>query len=90
VPCTIFLSENDALVPAGKVEDYLRKKDVPVCDFNSVTDEYFESSDLTCTVFRGDGHGDWVERQSSTVPPIASSIEILCRQAESKRRSKTE
>jgi hypothetical protein len=30
VPVSIFLSEKDALVPADRVEAYLRTKDVPV------------------------------------------------------------
>lgn len=33
VPCSVFLSDQDALVPAQKVEEYLRSKGLPVVDF---------------------------------------------------------
>jgi len=101
VPCSVFTSEKDALVPAVKVEEYLRKRDVPVRDFESATREHFlnreqtppastydsddESYDkplVNLTVFRGDGHGDWVDRPAETVPCIAMAIEVLCERAE--------
>jgi len=33
VPCTVFLSDKDALVPAEKVEQFLRSKGAPIEDF---------------------------------------------------------
>jgi hypothetical protein len=77
VPVSIFLSEKDALVPAEKVEAYLRTKDVPVENFEGVTEDHFRHP-INCTVFRGDGHGDWAERPSMTVPMIVRAAEVLC------------
>jgi hypothetical protein len=56
VPCTVFLSDKDALVPAEKVEQYLRSKNIPVRDFLDVSmdSDFFRSSgDFNCCVFRG-------------------------------------
>jgi len=129
VPCAVFLSENDALVPARKVQDYLKSKNVACRDFDQCTEQFFFSGsdddasarddmkkvdesrngdsaeaatetkskdddtfstepihqshpDITCALFRGDGHGDWTERQSATVPLIVKAAEALCRRAE--------
>lgn len=59
VPTVIFLSDKDALVPATKVENYLRKRNIPVQDFTDCTADYFDQneSSVVCAVFRGDGHG---------------------------------
>jgi pimeloyl-ACP methyl ester carboxylesterase len=82
VPTTIFLSEKDMLVPAEKVEAYLVERQVPVCDYNKVTADYFESEAVVnACVFRGDGHGGWTERPGQTVPLIATAAEILCQRA---------
>ena len=42
VPTVVFLSENDSLVPAKKVEAYLEDNHVPVRDFESCTPDYFK------------------------------------------------
>lgn len=56
VPTTVFLSSNDMLVPADKVESYLRDRSVPVCDFDQVNASHFESDAVVnSVVFRGDG-----------------------------------
>jgi len=82
-PASVFLSEKDALVPAKTIEDYLRTKDVPMQDFESVTEDHFRHP-INCTVFRGDGHGDWTERPSESVPMIVKACEVLCARAEKK------
>lgn len=81
VPAAIFLSEKDALVPATNVEAYLRTKDVPVQNFEGVTEDHFRHP-INCTVFRGDGHGDWTERPSTCVPKIVMAVQALCDRAE--------
>jgi len=83
VPTTIFLSEKDALVPADKVESYLRDRQVPLCDFDrNMSVEHFESeSVVNGCIFRGDGHGAWTEKPSVYVPMVATATEILCRRA---------
>jgi len=82
VPCSIFLSERDMLVPATKVEAYFQSKGAPIKDFSDVTRNHFEDCATNVTVFRGDGHGGWCERPFSTSPVIAECVEVLCRRAE--------
>jgi hypothetical protein len=87
VPCSVFLSEKDALVPAGKVEDYLKSQNIPVRDVHGVADppkSYFEDDSelINCSVFRGHGHGRWTEVPNDTVPLIAMASEVLCERAE--------
>jgi pimeloyl-ACP methyl ester carboxylesterase len=98
VPCAVFLSEKDALVPAEKVEIYLRSLKVPVQDFETAREQFLlqrqgriddsssmssagDSASIQCTIFRGDGHGDWTERAKFTTPVIAHAVEVLCQQA---------
>ena len=111
VPCHVFLSEKDALVPAERVMTYLSGKGVSIQDFESLREELEETEDsssrssdssdgvassgsdsngsgaknsshIRCTVFRGDGHGDWTERLSQTAPVLAHSVEALCHRGE--------
>ena len=85
VPCTVFLSDKDALVPAEKVEQYLRSKNFPVCDASSATKDFFvENGDLHLCVFRGDIHGGWTEHPDDTVPTIAEACHALCLKADAK------
>lgn len=88
-PCSVFLSDKDALVPVDKVETYFRKRGVPIRDFDGDGIDYSAHfrQPLSCTVFRGDGHGDWTERPGTTVSTIAAAVEELCRQAEGRDRS---
>lgn len=46
VPCTVFLSEKDALVPSERVEAYFRSKNVPVQDFETVRQQLGQESSL--------------------------------------------
>jgi hypothetical protein len=86
IPCTVFLSEKDMLVPSDRIEQYFKARQVPVCDFDTVDISHFESEDLVnCTIFRGDGHGAWTERQNATVPMITAAVEALCRRVETKQ-----
>jgi hypothetical protein len=65
VPCAVFLSEMDALVPAARVEKYLRSKGAVVLDASQASGtEHFESFSrpshpINVTIFRNHGHGDW-------------------------------
>lgn len=81
VPFAVFLSDRDQLVPAAKIESYLKSKGAPVKDYANVDGDFFRESDMNVTVFRGDGHGDWVD-DPSTAPKIAECAEILCEKAE--------
>jgi len=89
VPCSIFLSEKDALVPSGMVEGYLRSKGTPITDFATVTPEHFRSESLiNCCVFRGHGHGRWTEIPDQTVPMVVTAAETLCERAESMEKGR--
>lgn len=82
VPCSVFLSENDALVPSPKVEQYLKSKGALVKDFVEVDKTHFESSAIAnVTIFRGHGHGDWTDEHEVYSPSIASAVEVLCTRA---------
>jgi hypothetical protein len=37
---------------------------------------------ITCALFKGDGHGDWTERSAATMELIVKTAEILCQEAE--------
>jgi hypothetical protein len=85
VPCSVFLSAEDALVPAQKVEEYLISKGVPMIDFQpGMGKEHFaqEGQRVTGCVFRGHGHGDWTDYPTHTVPVIADCLQVLCDRAE--------
>ena len=84
VPCTIFLSDKDALVPAVEVEQYLRSKDIPVCDAAAANKDYFENAKghINACVFRGHIHGGWTEQPRDTVPKIEEACSVLCRKAD--------
>lgn len=83
IPCAVFLSDRDQLVPAAKIESYLQSKGAPVKDYAQVDRAFFSEGDMNVTVFRGDGHGDWVD-DPSTAPTIATCAEVLCEKAESR------
>jgi len=64
VPCCIFLSELDALVPSAKIEKYLRAKGAVVLDADASGRNHFSSFSkpshpINVTIFRDQGHGDW-------------------------------
>eukprot|EP00571_Detonula_confervacea_P013703 CAMPEP_0172307942 /NCGR_PEP_ID=MMETSP1058-20130122/8690_1 /TAXON_ID=83371 /ORGANISM="Detonula confervacea, Strain CCMP 353" /LENGTH=835 /DNA_ID=CAMNT_0013020259 /DNA_START=180 /DNA_END=2687 /DNA_ORIENTATION=- len=64
VPCAVFLSEHDALVPSAKVEKYLSSKGAVVLDACGAGRDHFGSFSkvshpINVTIFRNQGHGDW-------------------------------
>jgi pimeloyl-ACP methyl ester carboxylesterase len=79
VSCSFFLSEKDALVPADNVEDYFRRNKIPVEDHDRIigSPTHFRHP-ISCTVFRGDGHGDWTDRPSEKTALIAAAVEYIC------------
>jgi len=85
IPCSVFLSDRDALVPAERAERYFRSKGAPVLDFSDVDKEHFTKGPINVTVFRGDRHGDWVER-SCTAVRIAEAVEVICSQVRKESR----
>ena len=64
VPCVVFLSERDALVPTAKVVKYLQSKGAVVLDACDAGRDHFgsfskPSHPINVTIFRNQGHGDW-------------------------------
>jgi len=84
VPCTVFLSDTDALVPVERVMSYFRSQDILICDANALDEEFFQSSgDFNACVFRGGIHGAFTE-DFTLLPPIAEAMNRLCTKVESK------
>jgi hypothetical protein len=83
VPCAIFLSELDVLIPIHEVERYLRSKGATFGDFDDVGREHFSNTVISVTMFRGDAHGDWTERPS-TAKKIAMATDVLTRRIKDK------
>mmetsp|Transcript_19693 Transcript_19693/g.29219 ORF Transcript_19693/g.29219 Transcript_19693/m.29219 type:complete len:793 (+) Transcript_19693:2-2380(+) len=81
VPCSVFLSEKDMLVPAIQVQKYLSGKGAPTRDYVDADDKHFASGDINVTIFRGDEHGGWTER-ADVCPVLAACAEVLCVRAE--------
>uniref|UniRef100_A0A7S1USR7 AB hydrolase-1 domain-containing protein n=1 Tax=Grammatophora oceanica TaxID=210454 RepID=A0A7S1USR7_9STRA len=88
IPCSVFLSESDMLVPAAKVEEYMRNHSFPIRDFEAADAAHFsDKAGINVAVFRGDCHGGWTERPSATSPKIAQCVEILTSRAEEWKES---
>ena len=84
VPCTIFLADKDALVPAEKVMDYLRSNEVPLADAATAQSEYFEQKgDIKSCCWYGAEHGSFTE-EPEMVPVIALACNALCQKVESR------
>lgn len=84
VPCTVFLGDKDFLVPAKNVEEYFKQKDIPICDANSVNQEFFDTQstgNINACVFRGHIHGEFTE-QPALIPPIVMACNALCAKAD--------
>mmetsp|Transcript_114281 Transcript_114281/g.233746 ORF Transcript_114281/g.233746 Transcript_114281/m.233746 type:complete len:347 (+) Transcript_114281:1084-2124(+) len=82
VPCTIFLAGKDALVPSGKILDYLRSNGVPVDDAATADNTFFEEKgDLKSCVWREACHGAFTE-QPEMLPVIAAACNALCDKVE--------
>jgi len=84
VPCTIFLADKDALVPAEKVMAYLRSSGVPLSDAATADRSYFEAKgDIKSCVWKGAVHGSFTE-EPDMIPDIAIACNALCEKVESR------
>lgn len=78
VPCIVFLSDKDALVPAEKVEAYFRSNGIPIADASTVEESFFNGSgNIKACIWRGGYHGAFTE-QPRLIPDIAMACESLC------------
>lgn len=89
IPCAIFLSAEDALVPAEKIEQYLKSKGAPVSILEEAGSDHFSARPINVTVFPGEGHGDWVE-DPNKMARIAEAAEILCCKADQETKVKNQ
>ena len=78
IPCGVYISEKDLLVPAATVENYFRKSGVPIIDFRK-GDTIGKEERLNVVVFRGDAHGDWCTQRPALMH-IANTTRMLTRQ----------
>lgn len=84
VPCIVFLSDEDMLVPVERVLEYFRSKDIPIRDADAIDDEFLEGNgDFKACVFRGKYHGAFTE-DFNLLPPIAAACNRLCEKVEKK------
>lgn len=83
IPCSIYLSEHDNLIPIDIVEKYLKTKGAHFCDIEDVSSEHFEKGPINVTMLRGDNHGDWTLSETAPIQ-IANTARILTEQYESK------
>eukprot|EP00551_Chaetoceros_affinis_P013528 CAMPEP_0203686470 /NCGR_PEP_ID=MMETSP0090-20130426/49076_1 /ASSEMBLY_ACC=CAM_ASM_001088 /TAXON_ID=426623 /ORGANISM="Chaetoceros affinis, Strain CCMP159" /LENGTH=847 /DNA_ID=CAMNT_0050555695 /DNA_START=380 /DNA_END=2919 /DNA_ORIENTATION=+ len=65
VPCSIYISEQDVLIPVETVERYLKLKGAHFCDEKDAGPDHFQRGPINVTIFRGEAHGDWTERPST-------------------------
>jgi hypothetical protein len=84
VPCAVFLSERDALVPTAKVEKYLRSKGAVIVDACDAGLDHFgsfsrQTHPINVTIFRNQGHGDW-PLETSTTHQVAQAAKALVNQ----------
>ena len=81
VPCAIFLSEVDELIPVDEIQSYLETKGAILSHFDSDAAEgNLPNSEgfINVTIFRGDNHGAWVMRPSA-VKTIAMTADIFAK-----------
>ncbi len=87
VPCAVFLSERDSLVPTAKVEKYLRSKEAVIVDASDAGLDHFRSFSrrshpINVTIYRNHGHGDWPLERSAT-RQVAQAAQALVDQIQS-------
>jgi pimeloyl-ACP methyl ester carboxylesterase len=81
VPCAIYISEDDVLIPVDVVRGYLQSKGAHFCDLKEATSEHFSKGPINVTILRGQAHGDW-PTCPVTSRIIAETAMVLTEQAE--------
>lgn len=81
IPCSVYLSEFDTLIPVSTVMKYLKSKGAHICDFKDATAEHFSKGPLNVTMLRGQAHGDWT-LHDDVMAEIANTARVLTEQAE--------
>lgn len=81
IPCAIYISENDVLIPVDAVKGYFKSKGAKFCDLDEAGVEHFSQGPINVTILRGQAHGDWSMCAKSTAS-IAETARVLTEQAE--------
>jgi Predicted hydrolases or acyltransferases (alpha/beta hydrolase superfamily) len=81
VPCAIYISEEDVLIPVDAVKSYLQSKGAHICDLKDASAEHFSKGPINVTILRGQAHGDW-PTCPVTSRIIAETARVLTEQAE--------
>lgn len=81
VPCSIFLSDLDVLIPVDIVKNYLSSKGASFHTWMDATVTHFSQGPLNVTTFSGIGHGDWA-LQSECIDVIVTAVSVIVDQVE--------
>jgi len=81
VPCSVYISENDVLIPVTTVLDYFKFKRAHFADLQDATFEHLSRGPVNVTVMRDQVHGDWCSCVDACMT-IADSVRILTEQSE--------
>lgn len=82
IPCSIYLSENDALIPFKTIEKYFRLKCAHIRDYKEQV--AFVTDRINVSIFRDMAHGDWAD-VPSTATIVAGTARIMTDHYEAKR-----
>jgi hypothetical protein len=83
IPCSVYISEHDSLIPVETVEKYFKSKNAHFCDEKDTTDDHFKKGPINVSIFRGEAHGDWTESPSTAIR-IARTARLLTEEYESR------
>jgi pimeloyl-ACP methyl ester carboxylesterase len=81
IPCSVFLSEFDILIPVSTVSSYLKTQGAQMSDFVDATEEHYSKGPINVTMLRGQGHGDWTLDEDA-MSEIANAARVLTEQAD--------
>lgn len=80
IPCSIYISENDILIPVDAVTGYLKSKRANIKNLDDVDAEHFSSGPMNVTIIRGQQHGDFASCPK-TCSILAENARVLAEQA---------
>ena len=81
IPCSVYLSEFDTLIPVPTVVKYMKSKRAHICDYKDATAEHFSKGPVNVTILRGHAHGDWTLHED-VMSEMAYTARLLTEQAE--------
>jgi hypothetical protein len=82
IPCNIFLSDLDVLIPVDTVKDYLSSKGAKIQSWKDANETHYSQGPINVTTFNGVGHGDWA-LDGNCVDAIVTAVSVVVDQVES-------